>query len=286
MNVFNRVLNNPIVVASGILPPVTKLMRDVCRKYAPGGITTKSMTIEPLQPHQPPTLLQYDHDTYINAIGLGNPGIKTLNKIGCFTIVSIAGNSVDNITLTAREAERIGDAIEINVSSPNRAGYGESLSSHVSKIVKEIKGLVTVPVLVKLGPWENIVDISGKALSAGADGLTLTNTIKGMIIDVHSMKPILSYKTGGISGRALHPIAVRAVYEVYKEYQPVIIGTGGVISWEDAVEFMLAGATLVGIGSGIISKGFDVIRKVNQGIEEYLESKGLKLKDLIGYIVR
>ncbi|MEM3681046.1 MAG: dihydroorotate dehydrogenase, partial [Metallosphaera sp.] len=130
------------------------------------------------------------------------------------------------------------------------------------------------------------LELAGKALDGGADGLTLINTLKGMRIDVESRKPLLSYGTGGISGKCIHPLAVRIIHDVFKEYSTEIIGVGGVFTLYDAIEFLEVGAKVVGLGTLIIEQGFGALLSLRDEFESFLVEKGLKLSDLIGSAVR
>lgn len=277
---------DPIIIASGIIP--FQKLSYVCEKYSPSAITAKTLTLNPLQPHDPPTVIKFHDKCYMNAIGLGNPGIgelKRVEQLNCPLIISIGGGNVEEITEVARRVDR-GVIVEINISSPNRKGYGESLSDYVYEIVKNVKGVTSLPVFVKLGPWDNTVGLAGKALSAGADGLTLINTLKGMVIDVETFSKVLHYGTGGISGRCIHPLAVRIIHDVYKEYEPPIIGMGGVFSGTDVIELMSVGAKLVGLGTVIIDEGYESISRIRTEAENYLREKGLKYSDIIGIAVK
>ncbi|AAY80905.1 dihydroorotate dehydrogenase PyrD [Sulfolobus acidocaldarius] len=280
---------DPIVIASGIVPPTKEYMQNVCEKYEPSAITSKTLTYSPLEPHRSPTFVKISDNCYLNAIGLGNPGIQILRDLGeikCKLIISIGGSNVNEYIDAVSKINDIPVMIELNVSSPNRRGFGESNLTYVEEIVKNVKSIVKKPVFVKLGPWDNIVEIAGRALSAGADGLTLINTLKGMLIDVEDFKPILSYGTGGISGKCIHALAVRVIHDVFKEYEPEIIGVGGVFDWRDAIELISVGAKLVGLGTVLVEKGFDVIREIREGIGTYLEEKGLKVEEIRGIGVK
>ncbi|QKQ99551.1 dihydroorotate dehydrogenase [Metallosphaera tengchongensis] len=281
-------LRDPFVIASGIVPDVPEYMARVCQEFSPSAITTKTFTLNPLEPHKPPTLVKISDGCFLNAIGLGNPGIKVMGsmEVPCNLFVSVGGSSLEEIVETAIIGEGKASLIEINLSSPNRRGYGADTAKFVREIVKEVKGKVRKPIFVKLGPWDNVVDLAGKALEGGADGLTLINTVKGMKLDVDAGKPVLSYGTGGVSGRCIHPLAVRVIGEVYSEYSAQIIGTGGVFSWEDAMELFLAGATAVGVGSAILERGFEVLNELRVGLTAFMEEKGINLSDVIGMAVR
>jgi len=285
IRVANIEFKDPIITASGLIP--FSKINYLCENYSPSAITTKTVTLEPLNPHEPPTVIKFHEKCYMNAIGLGNPGVEELQKVEskCPIIVSIGGSSVEEITEVAGKVKK-GVMIEINVSSPNRKGFGESLSGYVYEIVKNVKGVASLPVFVKLGPWDNVVELAGKALSAGADGLTLINTLKGMVIDVETFNKVLHYGTGGISGKCIHPLAVRIIHDVYKEYEPEIIGMGGVFNGIDAIELMSVGAKLVGLGTVLIDEGYESIIRIRKEVEDFLKEKGLKYSDIIGIAVK
>lgn len=289
MRIANLNFDDPIIIASGIVPDVPEFIEKICEKYKPSALTTKTFTLNPIAPHNPPTVIKIANKCYMNAIGLGNPGIQIIDKINvknCRLFVSVGGSSVDEIVKTASIAEKKADLIEINVSSPNRKGYGASLANLTYEIVKNVKAVVKKPVFVKLGPWDNVTEIAGKALNAGADGLTLINTLKGLYIDTEEFKPVLSYGTGGISGKCIYPLALRIIREVYVEYEPDIIGVGGVFSYRDVLGMISVGAKLVGLGSVIIANGFEVINRIRRGLHLYLERKDLKLENIFGIAVK
>lgn len=289
MRIANLDFKDPLIIASGIIPDVPEVMMRICENYKPTAITTKTLTLTTLEPNKPPTVIKFHDGCYINAIGLGNPGIGIVEKINlkkCRLFVSIGGNDVEQIIYSAEIAENKADIIEINVSSPNRKGYGESISSIVHEIVKEVKSHVKKPVFVKIGPWDNALEIAGKALEAGADGITAINTLKGLMIDTEEFKPVLSYGTGGISGKCIYPLALRIIRDLYREYEPDIIGVGGVFTFREVLGMLSVGAKLVGLGSVILDKGFDVIGEIRKDLMSYLDEKGLKLEDIFAIAVK
>lgn len=291
---------DPFIISSGIVPLVDKFMNKICEKYSPSAITMKTLTLNALEPHKPPTVIKLSNGCYMNAIGLGNPGIDSLEgfqvKSNCNLILSIGGNSVGEIKKVVERFEELRTTnkalrekvkmIELNLSSPNRKGYGESTSKFTLDITKEVSSVTSLPVFVKLGPWDNTVELAGKALEGGAKGITLINTLKGLALDREEFKPILSYGTGGISGKCIHQLAVRVIHDVYKEYDTEIIGMGGVFTWEDALELIAVGAKLVGLGTAIIDRGYEVILEIREGFNTYLKEKGLKIEEVIGIGVR
>ncbi len=280
-----RRFKDPIIVASGALPHVDGYIREVCRRYRPSAITLKTLTVKPLEPHRPPTLFKFGDGSYLNAIGLGNPGVGFINEldgIECPIIASVTGQSLPEILKAVEAVDPKAYIIELNLSSPNRPGYGVARFKDSVNIVREAKSIATTPIFVKMPPIDPITEYAGRILDAGADGLTMINTLKGMIIDVEELKPILSYGTGGVSGKCIYPLAVRMIAEVYREYQPEIIGVGGVYTWRDAVGMIAAGAKLVGLCSVIIDRGPQIIKEIREGMRIYLERKGLRIESLIG----
>ncbi len=289
MRIANLDFKDPLIISSGIIPDIPELMERICNEYEPSAITTKTLTLTPLEPHKPPTVIKFHDGCYMNAIGLGNPGVGIVEKINlrkCRLFVSIGGNNIDDIVKSAEIIENKAEIIEINASSPNRKGYGESISSVIHEVVKEVKSHVRKPVFVKIGPWDNALDIVGKALDAGANGITAINTLKGLMIDTEEFKPVLSYGTGGISGKCIYPLALRIIRDIYKEYGIDIIGMGGVFSFREVLGMISVGAKLVGLGSVILDNGYGVITEIRENLISYLNEKGLKLEDIFAIAVK
>jgi dihydroorotate dehydrogenase (NAD+) catalytic subunit len=214
--------------------------------------------------------------------------MKQLKTIHAPIILSIFGSSPEEFVKVAETAAELGaDAIELNVSCPHVEKAGAEIGCDpllLTDIVKAVKKHVNVPVIVKLTPnVANIGEIAEAAEEAGADAITAINTVKAMAIDTETGRPILANKFGGLSGPAIKPIAVRCVYDVYRAVNVPVIGCGGISNWQDAVEFMLAGASAVQIGTAIAYKGVEVFGSVAQGIDDYLKRKGFKnVKDIVG----
>jgi dihydroorotate oxidase B, catalytic subunit (EC 1.3.3.1) len=151
------------------------------------------------------------------------------------------------------------------------------------RVVSAVASTVKVPVIAKLGVSDRLLEVAESSLEAGARGLTLINTVRAMRIDVYNLRPSLGHRIGGLSGPAVHPIAVRAVYEVYRELRPDIVGAGGVERWEDAAELILAGARAVQVGSGLVRRGLQVIGEVRRGLSEYMDYMGFRsISDMAG----
>ena len=278
----------PTVLASGILGLTADSMRRVVESGA-GAVTTKSFNTEGRKGHPNPSILPFRHGL-LNAVGLSNPGVaEVIKEIKKFKaqceapiFASIFGRTIEEYgEVTQQLVEASPDLIEVNVSCPNvRSEFGTPFgdspqdTAKVTEIVKKYAG--NIPISVKLGPHGPGVGRMAKVCEDhGADALTLINTVgPGMLIDIDVRKPILSNKTGGVSGPAILPIAVKSVFEAYEQVRIPIIGTGGVTTAEDAIQMILAGATLIGIGSGVYYQGMEIFRKVNRGIQDYLTKYG------------
>jgi len=286
-------LANPTMLASGILGYTGLSLKSIMEAGA-GAVVTKSMGLEPRTGYPNPTVVQTDCGL-LNAMGLPNPGIshfkeemKELKSTGVPTILSIYGYSSEEFVKVAETAVTMGaDAVELNVSCPHVEKAGAEIGCDpllLTEIVKEVKKQVNIPVIVKLTPnVANIGEIAKAAEKAGADAITAINTVKAMAIEIETGRPILANKFGGLSGPAIKPIAIRCVYDVYQSVDVPVIGCGGITTWQDAIEFMLAGASAVQIGTAIAFKGVSVFSSVAKGIDTYLKNKSFKnVKELVG----
>lgn len=286
-------LANPTMLASGILGLSADSLSNVVMGGA-GAIVTKSVGLKPRKGYANPTVVQADCGL-INAMGLPNPGIEEFVKeireaksFGVPIIVSIYGFSAEEYAVIAKKAVDAGaDAVELNVSCPHVRETGSEIGQNpeiLTEVVRKVKAAVKKPVFVKLSP--NVTSIAENAevvANAGADVLTAINTVKAMAIDAETAMPILSNKTGGLSGPAIKPIAVRCVYEIYEKVKLPIAGCGGITDWRDAVEFLLAGATAIQIGTAVAERGPNIFRDVTHGINDYLKRKGFKsVKEIVG----
>jgi dihydroorotate dehydrogenase (NAD+) catalytic subunit len=284
---------NPLVLASGVRGVTAASLQHMIKKGC-GGVTLKSISLLPRTGHPNPTLVGNRHFT-INAIGLSNPGVAEINreiaefKKTCAAplIGSVFAGSVDEFVLAAEKiCEMNIDILELNLSCPNVAGeFGESFAHSVhmvSAITKQVKTKVALPVTVKLSPQtENIAVIAKAAEDNGADAITAVNTLNGMVIDLKARRPILHNKTGGVSGPALFPIALRCVYEIYQAVKIPIIGTGGITTGEDALAMIMAGATLLGVGSAVYYRGANVFKKIAAEMQELMQQENIKSLDEI-----
>ncbi len=273
-------MRNPIMLASGVLGVSLNILPRVAKAGA-GAMVTKSVSVEPREGYRNPTIVEVECG-YVNAIGLSNQGLDLFTKELMMLkekpiplVASLFGfANGDFIRLVKKLESTSVDCYELNLSCPHVEKVGLEVGQDaeaVSEIVKSAKKVSSKPVLVKVSPnLTDVVEIASAARDAGADAITAVNTIRAMVIDVETGHPILSNKVGGLSGQAIKPIAVRCVYDISKKLDIPIIGCGGITSWQDAVEFMLAGASAVQIGSAVASKGLDVFGKIIQGIQDYL----------------
>jgi len=286
-------LANPTMLAAGILGLTGSSLRSVVEAGA-GAVVTKSLGLKQREGYPNPTVVQVDCGL-LNAMGLPNPGvrhfgeeIKEVKETGVPVIVSIYAFSSEEFAKAAEVAVGVGaDALELNVSCPHVEKTGAEIGSDpelVTKVVRKVKNKVDKPVFVKLTPnVANIVEVAKSAVEAGVDAITAINTVRAMTIEIETTRPLLANKIGGLSGPAIKPIAVRCVYEIYREVDVPVIGCGGITDWRDAVEFMLAGASAVQIGTAIAFKGLGVFKSVTRGIDAYVGKKGFgSVKDIVG----
>ena len=288
-------MKNPITVASGTFGSGMEYSELVDLNRL-GAVTTKGVANVAWEGNPTPRIMETPSGM-LNAIGLQNPGIDTfcerdlpfLQKFDTNIIVNVCGHSLeDYLDVVERLADEKIDAMEINISCPNVREGGIAFGTNpagVEKITSEIKKIAKQPVIMKLSPnVTSITEIAKAAEAGGADGLSLINTITGMKIDVEKMTFALANKTGGMSGRAVHPVAVRMVYEVSHAVKLPIIGMGGVFTAEDALELILAGATMVSVGTANFTNPHATIDIID-GIEAYMKRKNItEIKSLIGAI--
>jgi dihydroorotate dehydrogenase (NAD+) catalytic subunit len=291
VNLAGLKLKNPLILASGILGVTCSVMKRLS-KVGLGAITTKSIGPSPRIGFKNPSIIEIQSGTFLNSVGLGNPGIdiflseiKEFKKSNFPLIVSVFGHNDDSYIEVAKKAEKAGaDAIEVNISCPHSEvaciGIDETLTHN---LVSKIKDKISIPLFIKLNP--NVTDIIPIAIAAeqgGADAVIAINTIEAMAINIDTKRPLLSHGSGGLSGKALHPIAVKKVYDLYKNLHIPIIGCGGITNWQDVVEFFLAGATAVQMGT-ILYRGFKIFEETNEGLRFYLKENDLKsISELTG----
>ncbi len=290
-------LRHPLMNASGILGYAREHILKLIR-YGVAAIVTKTITPKPKRGYDPPILIELPNGGLINAVGLENPGKEAIPELVNEAkrhympiLVSIGGVNEQEFIEVASVANDAGaDAIEINLSCPHTKGYGIEIGTdphNVYNVVKSVASVVSIPIIAKLGLSDKVVEAAGKAIEAGAKALTLINTIKSLYIDVYTLKPVLTNIFGGLSGPPIHPIAVRVVYEVYKEFQPEIIGCGGISSWIDAAEFIIAGARALQIGTALRGGSQNVIVSILEGLRNWMLIHGFRdIREAIGISVR
>jgi dihydroorotate dehydrogenase (NAD+) catalytic subunit len=287
-------LKNPTVLASGILGYSAESLESIVEGGA-GAVITKSIGVKPRVGYGNPTVVQTKCGL-VNAMGLPNPGIdayvqeirhaKTILSVPL--IVSVYGYSAKEYAVTAKKAAEAGaDAVELNVSCPHVKETGSEIGQNavvLAEVIKKVKAAMHKPLIVKLSP--NVTDIAETAeaaVKAGADALTAINTVKAMTIDAETALPVLSNKRGGLSGPAIKPIALRCVYDICERVKVPVMGCGGITTWRDAVEFYLAGASAVQIGTAIALNGSSVFQTINRGVEAYLKKKKFRsVTEIVG----
>ena len=285
-------IRNPTMLAAGVLGLSAHTLRRAYEAGA-GAVVSKSIGPEPREGFRTPILVELGCGL-LNAVGLSNPGarafreeVKALRGAGVPLIVSVFGFRPEDYASVASVLVEAGAlAVELNCSCPHVSGVREigSRPDLVGAVVKAVKEVVDVPVLVKLSPnVSDIVSIGLAAERAGADGVVAINTVRALAIDIEFRRPVLSASIGGLSGPAIKPIAVRAVYELYQALDVPIIGCGGIMGWRDAVEFLLAGASAIQIGSAIYYRGLGVFQDIVAGISRYMEEHGYaRVEDVVG----
>ncbi len=295
VNLAGVLLKNPIMTASGTFGSGQEYSEFVDLNKL-GAVVTKGVANVPWPGNPTPRVAEV-YGGMLNAIGLQNPGIDVfvqrdipfLTHYDTRIIVNVCGKTTsDYIEVVERLSEQPVDMLEINISCPNvkegGIAFGQNAAS-VEKITKEVKKYARQPVIMKLSP--NVTDITEMAKAAeagGADVISLINTLTGMKIDVNRRKFALANRTGGMSGPAVHPIAVRMVYQAAQAVNIPIIGMGGVQSTEDALELILAGATAVSVGTANFTNPTATIDIIN-GIQDYMENNGVEdINELIGAV--
>ncbi|MFX1321473.1 MAG: dihydroorotate dehydrogenase [Promethearchaeota archaeon] len=291
INLSGLKLKSPIILASGVLGVSFSSMKRVINAGA-GAVTTKSIGQKSRKGYKNPSIIEIYPGTFMNSVGLGNPGIdefileiKEIKKNNIPLIVSVFGDTKEVYLEVATKAEKAGaDAIEINISCPHAEVASIGIDKDLTyKVVKYLKEHLSVPLFVKLNPNVTFLgDIALAAEKGGADGVVAINTLTALKIDVNTKRPILSHGSGGLSGKAIHPIAIKKVYDLYKILNIPIIGCGGIDSWEDVIEFFLAGASAVQIGTALYRE-IEIIKEINKGIIQYLKEHQYKsINDIKG----
>lgn len=297
---LNSELPTPFVLASGIWGTTPQLLERAATLGC-GAVTAKSCGPIPRAGHVNPTCLDWGQGL-INAIGLANPGAEDevgllqqakerLQPLGVPLIASVfAGLAHEFGEVAAAVAAAQPDFLEVNISCPNVGSeFGEPFAanpesaSEVTRYVKDAINGMGIPIIIKLAPnVPSIARIAVAVVEAGADALCVINTMPGMVIDTESGQPILANRSGGLSGPAIKPIAIKCVYDVRKACPDIpIIGTGGVTNGTDAIEMLMAGATAVGVGSAIYYRGVDAISEIKEEMESWMVERGIHSPDEI-----
>jgi len=286
-------MKNPVLSASGTFGCGKEYasLFDVGRM---GALVTKGLTLKPRAGNAPPRLCETPAGL-LNAVGLQNPGadafirdvLPEMLDFGVPVIANIAGSTKDEYVQLAERFSGTGvAALEVNISCPNVQTGGMALGTVpqvAARVVERVAGATDLPVIVKLTPnVTDIVELAQAVTAAGADALSLINTLLGMVIDVQQKNPLLGNVVGGLSGPAIRPVAVRAVWQVARAVEIPVIGIGGICSGEDALQFILAGASAVAVGSAFFQDPLAAL-KVIEELDEYCREQGVdRLQDLVG----
>lgn len=279
------------MLASGILGISLEVFGRIYRSGA-GAVVSKSLSKEPWEGYPNPTIVGIKGG-YLNAVGLSNPGAPYFAKMISQNtevpiIVSLVGSIEDDFEFMVKQFENSKvTAYELNLSCPHVEKVGLEVGDDpnlVTKIVRRVKSVTNVPVIAKVGlGTTNYLDTVRASIEGGADAITAINTIRAMGIDVETQRPLLSHKIGGLSGTSIRPVAVRCVYEIASKYDIPVIGCGGISTWDDALEFILAGASAVQVGSAVGDGWIDVFSEINDGIANYMKRKGYsKISEMVG----
>ena len=297
VNIGNLKLSNPVMTASGTFG-YGKEFEDFVELEKIGGIIVKGTTLHRREGNPYPRMVETPMGM-LNAVGLQNKGVDyfiseiypQIKDIRTNMIVNVSGSAIEDYVQTAEKINELENipAIELNISCPNVKQGGMAFgvtAKGASEVVKAVREVYKKTLIVKLSP--NVTDITEIARAvegSGADSVSLINTLLGMAIDAEKRRPILSTITGGMSGAAVKPIALRMVWQVSKAVNIPVIGLGGIMNWKDAVEFLLAGASAIQIGTAnFIDPAITV--KVSEGINDYLDRHGFtSVKDIIGGLI-
>jgi len=285
-------LDKPVMLASGILGISLDVFNRLYTSGA-GAVVTKSLSTEPWEGYPNPTIFSVKGGGWINAVGLSNPGAPNFAKMiepnqNVPIVVSLVGSIPEDFEMMIKQFENCKVlAYELNLSCPHVAKVGLEVGDDpelVKKIVTTVKNTTVIPVIAKVGlGTSNYLNTVSTAIDSGIDAITAINTVRATAIDVETQRPILSNKFGGLSGTPIKPIALRCVYEISSKYNVPIIGCGGISTWEDAVEFFLAGASAIQLGSAIGDNWIGVFDEINKGILQYMQRKGFStIKDMVG----
>lgn len=295
VNINGVEFKNPVIAASGTFG-FGEEYNDFYDVSILGGISSKGLTINKKDGNSGIRVVETEAGM-MNSVGLQNPGIdafieRELPKMRSYKtniIANVGGGCYEDYEEAILKLDKTDvDIIELNISCPNvkSGGMAYGIKADVAyEFVKKIRGLTKKPLMVKLSPnAENIVEMAKRCEEAGADSLSLINTLKGMAIDIHKRKPVFDNVYAGFSGPAIKPVALRMVHEVSKAVNIPVIGLGGISNANDAIEFLMAGASAIQVGTANFNNPL-ACKEIIEGIEEFLIKEGIKdIKDIIGII--
>jgi dihydroorotate dehydrogenase (NAD+) catalytic subunit len=277
-------LESPLFLASGILGETGPSLLSVLEAGA-AGVVTKSICEQPREGHPNPTVVTMGH-SMMNAMGLPNPGMEAFaeelewlrQRTDRPVVVSVFGSDPGEYARVATRLAPLADAIELNLSCPHAKGYGAEIGSDpqmLERVVKAVNDAVDVPVLAKLTPnTSDIVALAMAAQRGGASGLVAINTVKGMVVDVDMGAPALANAYGGLSGEAIRAVGVRCVHEISTKVDIPVVGVGGVSTAKDVLQYLMAGAQAVQVGTAIRSGGPGIFTKITTELTDWLTSNG------------
>ncbi|MBQ8309358.1 MAG: dihydroorotate dehydrogenase [Clostridia bacterium] len=286
VNICGVELKNPVIAASGTFG-FGREFNELYDIGQVGGVSTKGLTLEPRLGNPVPRIAE-SRGVILNAVGLQNPGVEHfiecdlewLKNTGTCVIANVAGKTLDDYKNICAKLDGRVDMIELNISCPNVKSGGMAFGikpESVEEVTRVAKSALTkTPLIVKLSPnVESIATNAKAAESGGADSISLINTLTGMAIDIERRRPIIANNTGGVSGAGVKPIAVRMVYEAAQAVKIPVIGMGGITRAEDAIEFLMAGATAVQVGTANFTDPY-AMPKIIQGLNAWCDSRGVK----------
>jgi len=296
LNFCGIALRNPTVLASGILGTTQALLRRTAMAGA-GAVTIKSISREPRGGHANPTILAFEAGM-INAVGYSNPGLEEalqefadLSDVDAPVFASVIGTEAEDFARVAEPLAKLPfAAVELPLSCPHTPGYGTLAGQGTPEATAAITAAVRKvvpdkPILVKISPnIPALCEVACAAQEAGADAITAVNSMgPGMLINIEAREPVLDFKMGGVTGPALRPVATRCVYDLYKAIKIPIVGTGGISTGRHAIEMMMAGATLVGVGSAVYEQGAEVFANITAEMSDWMDDNGIaRVQELIG----
>lgn len=296
VNICGVEFKNPVIAASGTFG-FGREFDEIYDISCLGGVSTKGLTLEP-RPGNPTPRIAEGHGVILNAVGLQNPGVEAfirddlafLKGKGVAVIANVAGKTIEDYAAICARLDGLVDMIELNISCPNVRCGGMAFGirpENVEEVTRAAKGaLKQTPLMVKLSPnVENIAVNALAAQSGGADCVSLINTLTGMVVDIERRRPLIANNTGGVSGAGIRPVAVRMTYEVCRAVSIPVIGMGGITRAEDALEFIIAGASAVQVGTANFTDTL-AMPKIIEGLNEWMDAHGVKnIEEICGTLV-